>query len=423
MQKSMAATQSERYPEEDPSLAQSNPMTQQPARICILGGGFGGLYTALRLSQLDWAKARKPEIVLVDQRDRFLFTPFLYELVTGELQTWEIAIPFAEILAGTGIRFYQATVSGIDLETKHVQVQDGTEFPYDRLVLAMGGETPLNLVPGASDYAIPFRTLQDAYRLNEQLSLVEASDVDRIRVVIVGAGYSGVELACKLADRLGDRGRVRLIEQGDQILRSATEFNREAASKALEAKGIWLDLDTTVEAISPNTISLLYKGQVDELPADLVLWTVGTRINPILADLPLKQNRRGQLAVDSTLQVVDRPEIFALGDLADCQDGDGQQVPSTAQAAFQQSDYAGWNLWASLTDRPLLPFRYQNLGEMMTLGVNDATLTSLDLKLDGSLAHVARRLTYLQRMPTLQHQLKVGFNWITEPLQNLLGGT
>ncbi len=397
-------------------------MTQQPARICILGGGFGGLYTALRLSQLDWAKAKKPEIVLVDQRDRFLFTPLLYELVTGELQTWEIAIPFAEILAGTGVRFHQATVSSIDLEAKHVQVQDGTEFPYDRLVLSIGGETPLNLVPGAAEYAIPFRSLHDAYRLNEQLSLVEASEADRIRVVVVGAGYSGVELACKLADRLGDRGRVRLIEQGDQILRSATEFNRESANKAIEARGIWLDLDTTVESIGPNTISLLYKGQVDELPADLVLWTIGTRINPILADLPLKQNRRGQLAVDATLQVVDHPEIFALGDMADCQDDAGQQVPSTAQAAFQQADYAGWNLWASLTDRPLLPFRYQNLGEMMTLGVNNATLTSMDMKLDGSLAHVARRLTYLQRMPTLQHQLKVGFNWMTEPLQDLLGG-
>ena len=82
-------------------------MTQQQPRICILGGGFGGLYTALRLSQLPFSKTEKPEIVLVDRRDRFLFVPLLYELLTGELQTWEIAPPFAELLQNTGVRFCQ----------------------------------------------------------------------------------------------------------------------------------------------------------------------------------------------------------------------------------------------------------------------------------------------------------------------------
>jgi NADH dehydrogenase len=132
--------------------------------------------------------------------------------------------------------------------------------------------------------------------------------------------------------------------------------------------------------------------------------------------LPLKQNQRGQLTTTSTLQVVDRPEIFALGDLADCRDAEGQQVPATAQAAFQQADYAGWNVWASLTNRPLLSFRYQYLGEVMTLGTNNATFTGLGIKLDGPLAHVARRLAYLYRLPTLDHQLKVGLNWITRPI-------
>jgi NADH dehydrogenase len=124
--------------------------------------------------------------------------------------------------------------------------------------------------------------------------------------------------------------------------------------------------------------------------------------------------------VTPTLQAVDRPEIFAVGDLADCQDADGQQVPATAQAAFQQADYAGWNLWASLTDRPLLPFRYQQIGELMALGTDNATLTALGVKLEGPLAYVARRLAYLYRMPTLDHQLRVGLNWIAQPLLSAL---
>lgn len=391
-------------------------MTQQTSRICILGGGFGGLYTALRLSQLPWESTQKPEIVLVDQSDRFLFSPLLYELLTGELQTWEIAPPFEELLQGTGVRFYQGVVSGIDIDQKLVNVHEGPEIPYDRLVLALGGETPLDLVPGATAYAYTFRTISDAYRLEERLRFLEESDADKIRVAIIGAGYSGVELACKLADRLGERGRFRIIEIADQILRTSPEFNREAAKKAIEARGVFLDLETKVESIEQNSISLEYKNQLDTIPVDLVIWTVGTRVTPVVKSLPLKQNQRGQISTTSNLQVLDHPEIFALGDLADCHDIEGQQVPATAQAAFQQADYTAWNIWASLTNRPLLPFRYQQLGEMMALGIDNATLTGLGIKLDGRLASVARRIAYLYRLPTLDHQLKVGFNWLVRPI-------
>jgi NADH dehydrogenase len=395
-------------------------MTEQPARICILGGGFGGLYTALRLSQLPWEKPQRPEIILVDRNDRFLFSPLLYELLTGELQTWEIAPPYEELLVNTGVRFTQAAVAGIDIDERRVQLQDGPEFAYDRLVLALGGETPLDSVPGAAEYALPFRTIADAYRLEERLRILEESDADKIRVAIVGGGYCGVELACKLAERLGDRGRLRLIELSDLILRTSTDFNRDAAHKALDDRNVWIDLETGVESIEPDTISLLYKGQVDTIPVDLVLWTVGTQVAPVVRSLPLKQSQRGQLTTTPTLQLVDHPEIFALGDLADCRDAVGQQVPSTAQVAFQQADYAGWNIWASLTGRPLLPFRYQHLGEMMTLGTNNATFTGVGVKLDGPLAYIARRLAYLNRMPTLDHKLKVGFNWIARPLVDWL---
>ncbi len=181
-------------------------MTQQPARICILGGGFGGLYTALRLSQLPWTKQEKPEIVLVDRNDRFLFSPLLYELMTGELQSWEIAPPFEELLAGTGVRFHQNQVSGVDLQSKHVHFQNGPALSYDQLVLAVGGDTPLDFVPGATEHAFLFRSLADAYRLEERLRILEESEAEKIRIAIIGAGYSGVELGCKLADRLKDRG-------------------------------------------------------------------------------------------------------------------------------------------------------------------------------------------------------------------------
>ncbi|MEY3402111.1 MAG: hypothetical protein RLZZ86_1726, partial [Cyanobacteriota bacterium] len=382
-------------------------MTQPTTKICILGGGFGGLYTALRLSQLPWESTPKPEIILVDQSDRFVFSPLLYELLTRELQTWEIAPPYSELLQGTGIQFYQSTVSAIDIHQQTVQLANKSELNYDRLVLALGGETPLDLVPGATANAYPFRTITDAYRLEERLRILEAKNPEKIRVAIVGGGYSGVELACKLADRIGEKGRFRLIEVADQILRTSPEFNREAAKKALDSKGVFIDLETKVVAIEKDSISLEYKSQVDTIPVDLVIWTVGTKVSPVVKSLPLKQNQRGQITTTPQLQVLEHPEIFALGDLADCLDAEGKQVPATAQVAFQQADYTAWNIWATITNRPLLPFRYQPLGEMMALGIDNATLTGLGVQLDGSFAYLARRLAYLYRLPTLNHQLKV----------------
>jgi demethylphylloquinone reductase len=393
-------------------------MTQ--TRICILGGGFGGLYTALRLSQLAWNKLEQPEITLVDQRDRFVFLPLLYELVSKELETWEIAPPYIELLANTGIQFRQAAVERIDVQAKQVYLDDQAPLSYDYLVLAMGGETPMDRVPGVAEHAIPFRAVQDAYRLEEKLRLAEASSADKIRVAIVGAGYSGVELACKIAERLGDRGRVRLVEATDQILRTSPEYNRETATKALNKRNVWIDLETKVESVTAEAIALEYKGQLDIIPVDIVLWTVGTQVSEVVKDLPLKHNDRQQLVINTFLQTVEHPEIFALGDLAECLDAEGQRVPSTAQAAFQQADYAGWNIWASILDKPLLPFRYQALGEMMSLGTDNATLAGMGIKLDGPFAHVARRLIYLYRMPTLDHQIKVGLNWIVQPIRELI---
>ncbi len=390
------------------------------SKICIVGGGFGGLYTALRLSEFPWQGSDKPEITLIDKSDRFLFSPLLYELITEEMQSWEIAPPFAELLANTGIIFQQGSVTNIDVDAKQVTLQDERTISYDKLVISTGGRTPVDMVPGAKEHALPFRSLKDAYHLQEELRLLEESDLDRIRVAVVGGGYSGVELACKLADRLGEKGRIRIIDRGTQILDDSTEFNRETAIKALDKNQIWQDLETEVERVEADSITLIYKGQKDTIPVDIVLWTVGNQVSELIQRLPLPQNDQGLLEIESTLLVKDRDDIFALGDAAYGYDSDGKFLPATAQVAFQQSDYCAWNIWASATNRPLLSFRYQPLGEMMTLGTANATINGLGIKLDGPAAYIARRLIYLYRLPTLKHQLTVGFNWITQPLVELL---
>lgn len=396
-------------------------MNQLSPAIVILGGGFGGLFTALRLSQFPWSEGQRPRIQLVDGTDHFVFTPLLYELVTGELDTWEIAPPFTELLANTSVTFQQNTVQRIDLDAKQVNLDSGTALSYDRLVLALGGETPLDRVPGAKEYGLTFRTIADAHHLRDRLHALEtASDSAPIRVVVVGAGPSGVELSCKLAVRLGERGRIRLVDLSSQILPTSLPFNREAAQKALTQRGVWIDLETTVQSIEAEQLTLEYKEQSDVIPYDLVLWVVGNQIAPVLQDLAVAKQTNGRIKTLPTLQLVDHADVYALGDLANSVDINGAAIPATAQAALQAADCAAWNIWASLSDRPLLPFRYSNLGEMLTLGNDSAALSSFGITLDGPLAYLARRLIYLYRMPTLEHQLKVGLNWLAKPLMDLL---
>ncbi|KAL6587961.1 Nuclear pore complex subunit [Orobanche minor] len=156
--------------------------------------------------------------------------------------------------------------------------------------------------------------------------------------------------------------------------------------------------------------------------ADLVLWTVGSK--PLLPELEpsdkpinLPLNGRGQVETDETLRIKGHPRIFAVGNSSAVRDRHGNMLPDTAQVAFQQADFAGWNLWAAINGRSLLPFRFQNLGEMMTLGRYDAAISPSfveGLTLEGPVGHTARKLAYLIRLPTDEHRLKVGISWLTK---------
>ncbi|HEY9858890.1 MAG TPA: FAD-dependent oxidoreductase, partial [Candidatus Obscuribacterales bacterium] len=247
-----------------------------PVQICILGGGFGGLYTALYLQRTLGQKLKNCQIKLVEPKDHFLFTPLLYELVTGELQAWEIAPTYQQLLAHTNVEFYQEAVSQVDLAAHRVQLHNGEFLTYDYLVLGVGGETRLDGIPGAVEYASPFRSLADAMHLKERLRFLEASQ-HQIRVAIVGGGPNGVELACKLADRLKTRGQVRLIERGDRILKTFSAASRKAAYQALQRRGVQVELETGIEAIAAHHLTLAHREQARTVDADLVLWTAGTQ--------------------------------------------------------------------------------------------------------------------------------------------------
>ncbi|KDO52209.1 hypothetical protein CISIN_1g009310mg [Citrus sinensis] len=430
---------------EDESASQTYtwPDKKKP-RICILGGGFGGLYTALRLESLVWQDDKKPQVLLVDQSERFVFKPMLYELLSGEVDAWEIAPRFADLLANTGVQFFKDRVKllcpsdhlGVNgpMACTHggtVLLESGLIVEYDWLVLSLGAEPKLDVVPGAAEFAFPFSTLEDACRVDRKLS----------------------ELERRNFERLEEKGIVQAINVETTICPTGTPGNREAALKVLSARKVQLVLGYFVRCIRrvgefeasvkqpesgaiPNIaadknsdkyileLQPAIKGLESQIfEADLVLWTVGSKPllphveppNNRLHDLPL--NARGQAETDETLCVKGHPRIFALGDSSALRDSSGRPLPATAQVAFQQADFAGWNLWAAINDRPLLPFRFQNLGEMMILGRNDAAVSPSFVEgvtLDGPIGHSARKLAYLIRLPTDEHRLKVGVSWLTK---------
>ncbi|KAK2983725.1 hypothetical protein RJ640_024078, partial [Escallonia rubra] len=408
------------------------------------------------------------QVLLVDQSERFVFKPMLYELLSGEVDSWEIAPRFSDLLENTSVQFFQDRVKvlrpsdhfAMNGPTRMgcggtVHLESGVLVEYDWLVLALGAESKLDVVPGAKEFALPFSTLEDAYMVDEKLRTLERTNFAKespIRVAVVGCGYSGVELAATVSERLQDRGVVQAINVESIILPNAPPGNREVASKVLSSRKVQLLLGYFVRCIrkagqsrtsqgvesmdgvgdiapthDPEKLILelqpAERGQRSEiLEADLVLWTVGSK--PLLPELEscdrpyeLPRNARGQAETDETLRVKGHPRIFAVGDSSALRDSKGKLLPATAQVAFQQADFAGWNLWAAINDRPLLPFRFQNLGEMMVLGRNDAALSPSfveGLTLEGPIGHTARKIAYLIRLPTDEHRIKVGISWLAK---------
>ena len=383
-------------------------MINESIKICILGGGFGGLYTALYLSDCSWVKSGKCQITLVEPKDNFLFTPLLYEILTGELQRWEIAPSYQKLLAGKKIDFRQDKAKGVDLDNRIVQLEQSSPLNYDYLVLAVGQKTRWLDIPGLAAHALTFRSIFDAEKLQERLRLLEASERQRLRIAVVGAGANGVELACKVSDRLNSRAEVIIIDRGTEILRNFGKGVRKAAYKAIRERNIQVYLETSLKEITERQITFFCNDNLIDYPIDLVLWTAGVETIDWVTNLNCQQNNQGKLLVHPTLQLVEYPEVFAIGDITEIIGSKAQNnIPYTAQSAYQQASLLAKNLKLVLQGKRLKSFRYLHLGDMLTLGKGVAIVSSFGINLTGSLAGLIRRLIYIFRLPTFRHRWQV----------------
>ncbi len=383
---------------------------QQP--VVVVGGGFGGLSAALQLAA---ARPSMP-VVLIEPQERFLFLPLLYELLSHELRRWEVAPRYGELLAGKGVVWLQERVTHIDTETRELHTDAGQRLHYGQLVLATGGKPCTYGIPGVAEHCIGFRSLADVDRLQQLVDRLRQQQRPLQRIVIVGAGASGVELACKLADLLQGAAVIELIEQGEELLPGARSFNRDQAREALLKRDIRLRTGTRVTAVGAASLSL-QRGDgtsSEELSCDGVIWTGGV-VGSVPAITPaLELDPRGRLHCDRELRVVGAQHVFAMGDAAICPDASGDNHPATAQVAYQQASFVAANVQRDRRGEELEPFIWNDLGEMLGLGIGQATLTGMGITLAGPAAFQLRRLAYLARMPGLQHQLRVAGGWLAD---------
>jgi NADH:ubiquinone reductase (non-electrogenic) len=358
-----------------------------------------------------------------------------------------VAPLFAKLLANSGVSFRQARVTrvvpdcplavagGGSLGGGAVELACGGVLPYDYLVVALGAEPAPEGVAGAREYALPFASYEDYCALRTALDVAGARrGTLPVRVAIVGGGLAGTELAAALCSRLRGNCEATLLVAGPLLLDDAASGQRAAAAAALAAAGVRVLTRRRVAAVAaggttthaPLCVMFLPQNGGAEggggreppppLPADVVLWAAGQRRAGGLALSPL-----GPVEADSTLRLRGHERVFAVGDVAAAAAAGGAPLPATAQVAFQQADYAAWNVWALDTRRPMLPFRYQHLGEMMSLGADGAAVQLPPLPwggpaegvtLGGPLAALLRRAAYVYRMPTDGQRATVGLSWL-----------
>jgi NADH dehydrogenase len=364
--------------------------------------------------------------LLIEPNDHFLFLPLLYELLSGELRRWQIAPSYQSLLAGKGIGLLKDKVDRIDTSSRQVHTAQGHMLGYSRLVLATGASSDAFGVPGVKEHALGFRTLADVERLQALVRSLRKGPLRDQRLAIVGGGPGGVELACKLADMLGDRAGIELIEQGPSLLSGSRAFNREQGLLALKRRGVRIRCDTRVQAVKGGHLELVTGGAGPEVPSPetlavaAVIWTAGLRCQPPgLLPAPACDNR-GRLLCSSDLRLQNHDDIFVVGDLARIQDSPGAaahqdpvpEAPTTAQVAFQAARVLAANIGHSLAGEALETFAWKDLGEMLSLGLGEASLTGAGFTLAGPGAYQLRRLAYLARLPGLPLQIRVAAGWL-----------
>ncbi|MGE0025791.1 MAG: FAD-dependent oxidoreductase [Thermoleophilia bacterium] len=417
-------------------------------RVVILGGGFGGVYTAMRLERLR-ARGAAVEASLVNRENYLVFQPMLAEVIAGDVGILDTLSPLRQLVPATGV--YVREIESVDLERRVVTLGAGlmprrSELPFDDLVVALGSVTDFRGITGLPEHALPFKTLADAVRIrNHVIHVLEQSSVERdadlrrrmLTFVVAGGGFSGTEVAAALNDFVRraaadyrsippDEIRVVLVHSGERVLeRELTPKLAAYATQSLREQGIELMLEQRLSAASAGS-AVLSDGR--RIATRTLISTVPSSPNPIVEKLGLP-TAGGRLECDAMMRVVGTEGIWALGDCALVPKPDGEPSPPTAQHAIRQARLLAGNIIARHDSRGMERFGFNGLGKLGGLGHRRAVAELPGgLRLSGLPAWLMWRGVYWWKLPGATRKTRVAISWISDmilpphPVQLNLGG-
>jgi NADH:quinone reductase (non-electrogenic) len=414
-------------------------LTDMPAdktQIVILGGGFGGVYTAKYLWQsLRREERARTQIVLVSSENYLVFQPMLPEVISGTLETLHVISPIRRIVPNADL--YVRAVEEVDLEQRRIRLAPGyslrhLDLRYDHLVFALGNQLARGLVAGLDEHAIPFKYLGDALRLRNHLvhvleeAAIANDPVERQRLltfVVAGGGFSGVECIAEMHDFLVHAIRAYpslkksdlrtvLLQSADHILPEMKPSLAQFAHKLLVRRGVEIQVNTRLTAVTELAAVVSHKpdGRVITIPTRTVVATVPVEPHPLVAGLPLPK-AGGRISVSSFLHCEGLPNIWAVGDCAAIPLGDGRTAPPTAQHAIREARQCARNIVATLRHTPLKPFAFESLGSLASLGRRSAVADVMGIRLSGILAWILWRMVYLAKFPGLDRRARILADW------------
>lgn len=345
----------------------------QPARIVIVGGGFGGVRAALDVHK---RLRNRADITLIDRNNYHLFTPLLYELASAYNMPTDqfsiklrksISIPFEDIFIGTSVKVVEGHVSNISLMERTVSTRSDTVYPFDYLVLALGSQVADYNIPGVREYAYQFKSVEDGLMLNQRLMMLyeragRGEQELPIRIVVGGGGFTGVELASELARtarRLADEHRldhhhtmITLVEAGPKILPQISDGERRGIIRRLTDLGIVIKEHCGIEHVTGEMVQLSNGGS---LKHDLLAWTAGIRANDFLKMIQgLDLTPQGKVVVDEHLNTVRYPHVFAVGDIVEFIDHRTlKPEPALGYVAVQHGEVVAQNIERSIKNKEL----------------------------------------------------------------------
>ena len=406
-------------------------------RIVVLGGGFGGMYTARALRKRLRDRA---EIELINAENYFVFQPLLPEVGAGSITPSHAVSPLRFLLRGVFVR--KAVVDSVDFKRKVVIVFQGiqrrpTEVPYDHLVIALGQGVDLSRMQGLEEHALKMKTLEDARRLREHVieqlehaQVTQLADTKRgaLTFTVVGGGFSGIETVGEMKELI-DRSlpfypdidpaevRVLLIEYMDRILGEMPDRLSRYATNHLAQRGIELKLNT---GIASATHRQLVTADGEVIDTRTIVATIGNAPLPVVRRMELPFEH-GRIAVERSLQVKERPDVWALGDCAliplkDNPGGRADYAPPTAQFAVREAKRLAKNVAAIVNGKAPTPFSYKSKGALASLGARRGVAEVFGVQITGFPAWLLWRAYYLMFLPGLATRIKVLINWLLDGL-------